>query len=198
MGQTTHISWCSWQSSRRRDTIADMADDLQLRAYVDAAREGDDVAVRELVRRTQPAIWRLCNVLGSAGDEEDLVQETYLRAFRSLSTYRGEAPIHAWLLSIARRVCADHVRGRVRQRRLLSALTDSVDDEWSPAPGNPTWALLGAIDPDRREAFVLTQLVGLPYEEAAVVLDCPVGTIRSRVSRARAELAGEVLAAEAC
>jgi len=60
--------------------------DPRLGAYIDAAREGDDVAVRELVRRTQPAIWRLCNVLGSPGEEDDLVQETYLRAFRSLST----------------------------------------------------------------------------------------------------------------
>src|SRR3954453_3182463 len=198
MGHTTQTCRRFCQSGRNRVTIAAMADDLQLRACVDAAREGDDVAVRELVRRTQPAIWRLCNVLGSPGDEEDLVQETYLRAFRSLSTYRGEAPIHAWLLSIARRVCADHVRGRVRQRRLLSALTDSVEDEWAPAPGNPTFGLLGAIDADRREAFVLTQVAGLSYDEAAVVLDCPVGTIRSRVSRARAELAEEVLAAEAC
>src|SRR3954451_1804845 len=198
MGHTTQTCRRFCQSGRNRVTITQMAEDVQLRAYVDAAREGDNVAVRELVRRTQPAIWRLCNVLGSPGEEDDLVQETYLRAFRSLSTYRGEAPIHAWLLSIARRVCADHVRGRVRQRRLLSSLADSLEDEWTPAPGNPTWALLGAIDPDRREAFVLTQLVGLPYEEAALVLDCPVGTIRSRVSRARAELADEVLAAEAC
>ena len=81
----------------------------QLQALVAAAREGDNVAVRELVRRTQPAIWRLCNVLGSPGEEDDLVQDTYLRAFRSLATYRGEAPFTAWLLSTARRVCADHV-----------------------------------------------------------------------------------------
>ena len=172
--------------------------DLQLRAYVDAAREGDDVAVRELVRSTQPAIWRVCNVLGTPGEEDDLVQETYLRAFRALSTYRGDAPITAWLLSITRRVCADHVRGRVRQRRVLNALTDTAQDEWVPSSGNPTWSLLDAIDPDRREAFVLTQVAGLSYDEAAIVLDCPVGTIRSRVSRARAELAEEVLAADAC
>jgi len=172
--------------------------DPRLGAYIDAAREGDDVAVRELVRRTQPAIWRLCNVLGSPGEEDDLVQETYLRAFRSLSTYRGDAPIHTWLLSIARRVCADHVRSRVRQRRLLGVLADAAEDEWTPAPGNPTWELLAAIEPDRREAFVLTQVAGLSYDEAAIVLDCPVGTIRSRVSRARAELAEEVIASEAC
>ena len=170
---------------------------VHMRALVDAAREGDDVAVRELVRRTQPAIWRLCNVLGSPGEEDDLVQDTYLRAFRSLPTYRGEAPITAWLLSIARRVCADHVRHRVRERRLVGALAQGTDDEWVAAPGNPTMDLLDAIDPDRREAFVLTQVAGLSYDEAAVVLDCPVGTIRSRVARARADLLTEVCAAEA-
>ena len=170
----------------------------RLGALVDAAREGDDVAVRELVRCTQPAIWRLCNVLGSPGEEDDLVQDTYLRAFRSLDTYRGEAPITAWLLSIARRVCADHVRSRVRQRRIVGALVDTADDQLVPAPGNPTWELLDAIGPDRREAFVLTQVAGLSYDEAAVVLDCPVGTIRSRVARARSDLVREVGAADAC
>jgi RNA polymerase sigma-70 factor, ECF subfamily len=172
--------------------------DFELRALVDAAREGDNVAVRELVRRTQPSIWRLCNVLGSPGEEEDLVQETYLRAFRSLNSFRGESPINAWLLSIARHVCADHVRNRVRQRRVLGVLSQATEDEWTPAPGNPTFALVDGIDSDRRGAFVLTQVLGLSYEEAAIVLDCPIGTIRSRVARARAELAGQVRAAEAC
>jgi RNA polymerase sigma-70 factor (ECF subfamily) len=171
--------------------------DDRLRALVDAAREGDNVAVRELVRHTQPSIWRLCNLLGSPGDEDDLVQDTYLRAFRSLSSYRGEAPVTAWLLSIARRVCADHVRGQVRRRRLLGILTQVADDPWVAAPGNPTRDLLEAIDPDRREAFALTQVAGLSYEEAAAVLDCPIGTIRSRVARARADLVAEVRAAEA-
>jgi RNA polymerase sigma-70 factor (ECF subfamily) len=175
--------------------MGDIGDDL--RVLVDAAREGDNVAVRQLVRRTQPAIWRLCNVLGSPGEEDDLVQDTYLRAFRSLSTYRGDGSVTGWLLAIARRVCADHVRSRVRQRRLLGALTQEVDESFVAAPGNPTWDLLDVIDPDRREAFVLTQVAGLSYEEAAVVLDCPVGTIRSRVARARADLVVVVRAAEA-
>ena len=93
---------------------------------------------------------------------------------------------------------ADHVRNRVRQRRGLGVLSQATDDEWTPAPGNPTYALLEEIDPDRREAFVLTQVLGLSYDEAAIVLDCPIGTIRSRVARARVELADEVRAAEAC
>ena len=171
--------------------------DDQLRGLVAAAREGDDVAVRELVRRTQPVIWRLCNTLGSDNEADDLVQDTYLRALRSLSSYRGDGPVVAWLSSIARRVCADHVRGRVRQRRTIDALTRGADDRWVSPPGNPTRDLLNSIDPDRREAFLLTQVAGLSYDEAAVVLDCPIGTIRSRVARARADLMAEVRAAEA-
>ena len=66
-----------------------------------------------------------------------------------------------------------------------------------PGARNPTWDLLEGIDPDRREAFVLTQVAGLTYDEAALVLDCPIGTIRSRVARARNDLVNEVSAAEA-
>lgn len=168
-----------------------------LRRLVDAAREGDDVAVRELVRLTQPVIWGLCNVLGSAGEEDDLVQETYLRALRSLSTYRGDGPVLGWLSSIARRVCADHVRHRVRQRRLIAAVAPTPDDCVLSAPGDTTHELLDSLAPDRREAFLLTQVAGVSYEEAAVLLDCPIGTIRSRVARARAELLTRVRAAEA-
>lgn len=162
-----------------------------LRALLDAAREGDDHAVAELVRRTQPDVWRLCIALGSPGEEQDLVQETYLRALGSLHTYRGDAPVRAWLLRVARNVCADHVRRRERQRRLLDRVRPLPLDAVSPAPTSID-GLLDALSPDRREAFVLTQLLGLSYEEAAVALDCPIGTVRSRVARARAELAAEV------
>jgi RNA polymerase sigma-70 factor, ECF subfamily len=162
-----------------------------LRALADAAREGDDQAVAELVRRTQPDVWRLCVALGSVGEEQDLVQETYLRALRSLPSYRGDAPVRAWLLSIARNVCADHVRRRTRQRRLIDRARPHPSDAVSP-PHAPIDDLLDTLSVDRREAFVLTQLLGLSYEEAAVALDCPIGTVRSRVARARADLLAEV------
>lgn len=162
-----------------------------LRALLDAAREGDDQAVAELVRRTQPDVWRLCVALGSPGEEQDLVQDTYLRALGSLHTYRGDAPVRAWLLSVARNVCADHVRRRERQRRLIDRVRPHPLDAVSPAPTSVE-DLLDALGDDRREAFVLTQLLGLSYEEAAVALECPIGTVRSRVARARAELAAEV------
>lgn len=171
-----------------------------LRSLIDAAREGDDVAVRELVRETQPIVWRLCTALGSPGEEDDLVQETYLRALSSLDRYRADSPVLPWLLSIARHVCADHVRKRVRQRRLVDRLSRFATDAGAaPSAANRTSLaeLVDALDPDRRDAFVLTQVTGLSYEEAAESLGCPIGTIRSRVARARADLVDAVRLAEA-
>lgn len=171
-----------------------------LRPLVDAAREGDDVAVRQLVRETQPVVWRLCTALGSPGEEDDLVQETYLRALASLDRYRADSPVLPWLLAIARHVCADHVRKRVRQRRLVDRLSRFASEPGaapSPAGRSSLAELVGALDPDRRDAFVLTQVTGLSYEEAAEVLGCPIGTIRSRVARARADLVDAVRLAEA-
>ena len=143
--------------------------------------------VAELVRLTEPSVWRLCTALGSPGEEEDLVQETYLRAWRSIGRFRGDSTVQVWLLSIGRRVCADHVRRRQRQRRLIDRLERFADR--SPAPENESLDdLIAGLDPDRRHAFVLTQILGLSYEETAQVLDCPIGTIRSRVARARRDL----------
>lgn len=166
------------------------------RGLLESAAEGDGVALAELVRQTQPIIWSVCRALGTPGEEADLVQETYLRAIRSLGSYRGEAPARAWLLSIARHVCADHVRRRQRQRRLIDKLERHADHS-HVAPTDSVDDLLEALHPDRREAFVLTQYAGLGYEEAAAVIGCPVGTIRSRVSRARADLLAAMRADEA-
>ena len=170
-----------------------------LRPLLEAAREGDDHAVRELVRRTQPVVWRLCTALGSPGEEDDLVQETYLRALRSLPSYRGDAPVQAWLLSIGRHVCADHVRKRTRQRRLVDRITRSRVAEPPMVSGHEdaVHQFVDALSPERREAFVLTQIVGLSYDEAADVVGCPIGTIRSRVARARIDLLDALRDAEA-
>ncbi|HEX6755319.1 MAG TPA: sigma-70 family RNA polymerase sigma factor [Mycobacteriales bacterium] len=157
-----------------------------------AAREGDTAAAAEFVRASQPAVWRLCALLGDPGETRDLAQETYLRAFRALPAYAGRSCARTWLLSIARRVCADAVRER-RRRPRVDAAAELPD---RPVPGTDLGeavalrAAVRALGPDRREAFVLTQLVGLSYPEAAEVCGCPVGTIRSRVARARDDLIG--------
>lgn len=185
----------SWDS--RIELVSQTPDEQALlRSLADAAVNGDNHALGELVRRTQPVVWRVCAILGSSGEVEDLVQETYLRAMRSLTSYRGDAPVQAWLLSIARNVCADHVRRRTRQNRLI----DRLRAERTERLEEPTTALedlVQSLDTERREAFVLTQVCGLSYAEAAEVVDCPIGTIRSRVARARADLFTLVEQAEA-
>jgi RNA polymerase sigma-70 factor, ECF subfamily len=168
-----------------------------LAPLVEAASVGDDRAVELLVRATQPAVARVCRALsGGDGDVDDLVQETYLRALRGINGYRGEAPFQAWLLGIARRVCADEVRRHQRGRRAWARLGDPRPTD-VPAPTIADGGLLDVLDTDRREAFLLTQVAGLTYEEAADVAGCAVGTIRSRVARARAQLLAAVQQAEA-
>nr|WP_204263846.1 sigma-70 family RNA polymerase sigma factor [Geodermatophilus normandii] len=175
------------ESARRWDV-----DELERVAA--AAVDGDPLAAATLVRATQSDVWRLCAALGDRESADDLTQETYARAFASLHRFEGRSSLRTWLLAIARRVCADAVRSR-RRRRLtlvrddadLEALgrTDGAD---RVGEGAAVTDLLGRLDPDRREAFALTQLLGLSYAEAAEVAGCPVGTIRSRVARARADL----------
>ena len=166
----------------------------QLEQLAGRAATGDPAAQAALIRETQAEVWRVCAHLADRQVAEDLTQETYLRALPALARFEGRSSLRTWLLSIARRVCADAVRSR-RRRRLTLVREDaelealgSGDDADRVGEGAAVADLLARLDPDRREAFVLTQLLGLPYAEAAEVAGCPVGTIRSRVARARADL----------
>jgi RNA polymerase sigma-70 factor (ECF subfamily) len=167
-----------------------------LAELAEAASHGDDRALGDLVRATQHDVVQLCRILGDPEDVEDLAQETYLRMLRALPSFRGEAPVRVWLLSIARRVCADNVRRRTRRRRLAERAAP-VRREHVPGVDMSTEQLLEALDADQRLAFVLTQILELPYAEAAAICGCPIGTIRSRVARARASLTEQLDAAEA-
>ena len=156
-----------------------------------AAAGGDPLAAAALVRATQADVWRLCAHLGDRQSADDLTQETYLRAFGSLHRFAGRSTVRTWLLSIARRTCADAIRTKKRRRLTLvgdDELLERPDTVDRIAEGAAVEDLLARLHPDRREAFVLTQLMGLPYAEAAEVAGVPVGTIRSRVARARADL----------
>jgi RNA polymerase sigma-70 factor (ECF subfamily) len=162
--------------------VDEQQDELTVLAL--AARHGDAAAATAFVRASQTDVWRLCAHLGSRATAEDLTQETYARAFASLHRFAVRSSARTWLLSIARRVCADAVRAAVQVRSVPTDARVTPDHAESVALHD----LLGALDDERREAFVLTQLVGLSYAEAADVCGCPVGTIRSRVARARADL----------
>jgi RNA polymerase sigma-70 factor (ECF subfamily) len=154
-----------------------------------AARDGDPAAAARFVCATQADVWRLCAYLGDQSEADDLTQETYLRAFRALPRFAGRSSARTWLLAIARRTCADGIRER-RRRPSVEHRAGPVEPPAAPdvSDGVALRGVLADLDLDRRQAFVLTQLVGLSYAEAAEVCGCPVGTIRSRVARARDDL----------
>ena len=165
--------------------------DRLTRLLIDA-QGGDESALRQFIAETQHDVSTLCRYLGDRDNSDDLAQETYARAIASLHRFRADGPAKHWLLTIARRTCVDATRKRIRRRRLEQRVISLArDDTTVPASDafRPEWSeLLDDLDDDRRAAFVLTQLNGLRYDEAAEVLGVPVGTIRSRVSRAREQL----------
>ncbi|WP_344678518.1 RNA polymerase sigma factor SigC [Saccharopolyspora taberi] len=167
------------------------SDDARLTELAMAAGAGNRSALEQFVRATQRDVWRFVAHLASVDQADDLTQETYLRALRSLPRFAGRASARTWLLSIARRVVVDQVR-YVRSRPRTTAAVD-----WTKAADRPTTGfedvvelniLLAGLDGPRREALLLTQVLGLSYQETAEICGCPVGTVRSRVARAREEL----------
>lgn len=160
-----------------------------LRHHVARAADGDEASFARIVTALQGDVWRLCRLLGSPADPDDLTQDTFIRVYKSLAVFRGDSTVRTWVLSIARRVCADQVRRQNRHRRLVQRLTLLKPPEDSTVlPDGSLGDLLMSVEEARREAFVLTQYIGLSYEETAQVLDCAVGTVRSRVARARSDL----------
>lgn len=169
--------------SQSGDPLADV-----LRAAI-----GDRNAAEELVRATQGDVWRLCRALVDEESAEDIAQEAFVRVLRALRSFRGESSVRVWVLAIARRTAMDHLRRVHRQRALASLLRAQP---WPVASylqsdAEPQ-ALLALLPVPLRSAFVLTQLLGLDYAETAAVMGCPVGTVKSRVSRARTILAAAV------
>ncbi len=165
-----------------------------------AAREGDQGALHAAIRASEGEVWRFTAHLVGRSEADDVTQDTYLRAWRALPAFRGDSSARTWLLAIARRACADAVRGNVRRRRLAERAASEAaaarSTEEAPA-GTELDAVIATLDADQRAAFVLTQVLGYAYAEAAEVCDVPIGTIRSRVARAREHLVDVLRAAEA-
>ncbi|MDM4719521.1 sigma-70 family RNA polymerase sigma factor [Micromonospora sp. WMMA1363] len=174
-----------------------MTDDAQTTAWALAAGQGDRAAAGAFVRATQPHVRRFLAALVSPGEADDLAQETYVRAMRSLPSFAGRSSARTWLLGIARRVAVDQVRMAMSRPRTvpMSDSHDAADPHRSGFDRQVALEqLITALPDDRREAFVVTQLLGLSYAEAAEVCGCPVGTIRSRVARAREDLVAAAVA----
>ncbi|CAN5669365.1 sigma-70 family RNA polymerase sigma factor [soil metagenome] len=160
-------------------------------------KEGDDDAFATLVRRHEDRLFALSlRMIGERAGALDAVQETFLTAFKRIDSFRGDAQFGTWLYRIAVNSCHDLIRRRKRWSRPEGTIEDA------PHPGaglDETAALridvaqaLAALPPEFREAVVLHDLAGLPYEEVAAVTKVAVGTVKSRISRGRRRLAEQL------
>jgi RNA polymerase sigma-70 factor (ECF subfamily) len=165
-------------------------------ALVEAIRSGDPQATRLLVERYHGIVFGLCRrMLGHRHDAEDVTQETFLRALRAIFGFDPARPLRPWLLEIAANRCRTALAVRARRPRL--APVKAAEDHADPRPGlaDPdglAGELQRAVDRLRAEyrlVFLLYHEQNLSYEEIAASLDRPVGTVKTWLHRARAELA---------
>ncbi|MGO1948965.1 MAG: RNA polymerase sigma factor [Mycobacteriaceae bacterium] len=166
--------------------------DLALRAA-----SGDRRALTDFIEATHADVWRLLAHLADADRADDLTQETYLRVISALPRFAARSSARTWLLALARHTWVDSVRhDMARPRKSAEQWEEAAGTTSSPdTAGSQTWAelvdaraLLDQLRPERREALILTQILGHTYAEAADICGVRVGTIRSRVARARADL----------
>lgn len=159
---------------------------FDLDATARAARDGDEMALERFARHVQADVWRFAVYLTRAEDGDDLAQEALLRVIQNLHRWE-RGPVLTWVLGVTRNVCREDIRRRTT-RRTDPVAQPEVGHIPDPTDSVDTMQILWALPDDQREAIVLTQLVGLPYADAARVVGCPIGTIRSRVARGRTTL----------
>ena len=167
----------------------------QLTGALLRAQHGDDRALEAAIRLAQPEVAQFLRTLVNPSEFDDVMQDTFVRMYRALPRYRGDACGRTWLLTIARRAAADATRRLVRHRRTDARIPPRMGDSNGTENAHALRSLIDGLDAQRREAFVLTQMVGCSYAEAAEICDVPIGTIRSRVARAREQLVEQVHAA---
>ncbi len=181
-------------------------------AIVRRCLQGDALAWAELVRTHHGRVYGLCyRFTGSSHDAEDLTQDLFLKVWSNLRAFDGaKGSLQTWLTAMTRNLLVDHFR-RTKQQRA----TDSMDAGWEESEGRPNaigihledrgrsphqnamqrelesmvQQALTRVSPELREAVILRDLQDLDYKEIAAVLGVPEGTVKSRISRGRAELA---------
>jgi len=165
------------------------------------AKNGDLNAFNELVIEYQTLVYNLCyRMLGQAQAAEDVTQEAFVSAWRNIGTFRGEA-FRPWLLRIAANLCRDELRRRGRRpsasldSAMEAGLPEPPDDDPSPDENalaselrGHLHAALQQLPEDQRTALVLSDIEGLDYSEIAAVMKTSLGTVKSRIARARLKM----------
>lgn len=187
------------------------AEQIELERLATSCRGGDTSAWQQLVTTQHRRVYGICyRFTGNASDAEDLTQDVFLKVYKNLETFDGtRGSFTTWLTTLTRNLLVDHFR-RTRQDRVTDSMDASADGE----SDGPTMAdkiadvgrtqhdnvaqmelraqvqhALKQISPELREAVILRDLQDMDYKEIALVLRVPEGTVKSRISRGRAELA---------
>jgi RNA polymerase sigma-70 factor (ECF subfamily) len=190
-----------------------VADDSTDEWLVERAKTGDQRAFEMLVVKYRRRIERLIGrIIRDADRVEDLAQETFIRAYRALSQFRGDAAFYTWLYRIAvntaKKELADIRRDPVSTESSLargdddeetSLVENGLNDEATPEAllaskqiAATVNAAIEALSDDLRQAVLLREVEGLSYEEIAEAMNCPIGTVRSRIYRAREAIAARL------
>jgi RNA polymerase sigma-70 factor, ECF subfamily len=168
--------------------VADERGDADVELAIRAVT-GDEVAFVEIVRRYDSGLRRLAfRLLRDRDAMDDVLQEAYLKAFASISRFRGQASTRTWLYRIVYNACLDQLKRRRRQPVAQYVDAASGDSSAQTDLRLSLAAALAALPPEERAAVLLVDAEGLSYEEAAAIVGVAAGTIASRLSRARAAL----------
>ena len=179
------------------DPVGQARDDVELlQAHVD----GDRDAFAILVRRHQDRLWAIAlRVMRNPEDAADALQDAYIAAFRRAGSFRGEAAVTTWLHRVVVNACLDRLRSlKVRAADALPEDLDrtpqlgvlhSTDPVEAAEQRDQVLSALGRLNPNQRAALVLVDMQGYSVEEAATILGCAPGTVKSRCARGRAKLA---------
>jgi RNA polymerase sigma-70 factor, ECF subfamily len=174
------------------------------KSLVERCRQGEDEAWRELVVLFGQKIYSVAyHFTLKREDAEELAQEIFLKIFENLHRYDGSFPLAAWIVSLSRNLCIDRYRRRKREKSFRFVTDDAVapmlrskDDPAADALKNERtkilFSALAVIPEDLAEILVLRDLDGLAYEEIGLALELPDGTVKSRLFRARTEVARKI------
>ncbi|MGI6553814.1 MAG: sigma-70 family RNA polymerase sigma factor [Bacillota bacterium] len=178
---------------------------------IEKSKQGNLEAFEELVILYEKQIYNVAyRFIGNHDDASDLAQEAFVRAFKSIKSFRGEASLKTWLYHIVANVCRDELRKRKRQPVVsLDAPIITEDGEmhrqqedWSFAPERiyerievqeTVQQLLGELIPEYRLVLIMREIQGFTYEEIATQLGCSLGTVKSRINRARHALKNKIM-----
>ena len=166
------------------------------------ARRGELDAFEELVRRYEKRVYAIAlRSAGSPEDAADITQDVFLRAWRSIESFRGDSGFSTWLFRITMNICVDHARHRQTQPQTM-ALTNDEDEErpihdTAPTPeeyldnselGRELATALDEVSEKHRRIVLLRDVSGMSYTEIAEILEISEGTVKSRLARARIAL----------